>query len=135
MRIYLDSNVFISYIREEIGRNYRPLYHEAEKLFEYCHDNSHTLVLSKLFFEEIKRMCYLNSEKAVELLTEKNLIVERIPNTTYVSKEILQLGIHRLDALHVTTAIENNCDAIATFNTKDFEKVSTKIKIINPTLL
>jgi len=133
MRIYLDSNVFISYIRNEIGKNFRPLFSEAENFFEWIKNEKHTLIFSNIFIYETTKHCYLNKEEIIQFFKEHSIKTEYIEGELKVKKEILKRGIHLSDAAHITLAINSNCDAIATFNIKDFEKSEDLIKIIDIT--
>lgn len=56
MKIYLDTNVFISLINEELDKNLRPLYLEAEEFFSYVSTKKIIIVLSALFFEEVHKI-------------------------------------------------------------------------------
>ena len=47
-RVYLDSNVFISLIDREIGRDSRGLFVEAEQFLERVKESGDVLVLSDL---------------------------------------------------------------------------------------
>lgn len=136
MRIYLDSCVFISFIKKEFGWNLRPLYLEAEYLFEWIKDNNHTLVLSPLFFFEVQKKAHLEKESVLEEFHSLGISLEMPP----IPKELqlstfTRLGIHSADAAHLAYAIETKCDMIVTFNIKDFEPAQLHIKIAEPTRL
>ena len=63
MRIYLDSNVFISLFEREIGRNARGLFVEAEAFIDRVKNDGHSIVLSNWFFEEVKNKYYMDREE------------------------------------------------------------------------
>ena len=75
-RVYLDSNVFISFINQEIGSDLRPLFIEAEEFFKTAERKNCTIVLSQLFFDEVKNHCFLDDEKIIERLKELGLKTE-----------------------------------------------------------
>ena len=133
MRIYLDSNVFISYIREEIGAEYRLLGEEAEQFFSNVRINKHILLISELFIKETQKHCFMEKKELQMFFEEKEIHVEFIEDSKKICRTLLLLGPHYSDAIHATNAINNKCDAIATFNIKDFEKIRNKINIINIT--
>ena len=51
-RIYLDSNVFIAYIKSDMGKPFRMMYRDAEEFFDKC-PNKYVIILSDLTFREI----------------------------------------------------------------------------------
>ncbi len=129
MRIYLDTNVFISLFKEEIGKNLRAFYLESEEFFSYVASTKTTLVLSELFFQETNKICLFNKERIIKYF--KQLEIPLI----IIEKEQLGLpvkGIHYPDSIHAGTAIKHNCKAIITFNKKDFESIQNKIQILSP---
>ncbi|HLD59105.1 MAG TPA: PIN domain-containing protein [archaeon] len=133
MRTYLDSNVFISWINQEIDSNLRPLFAEAERFFEKAKEQGSTLVLSGLFFQEIEKKTYQNREAALAYFNERGLKTEIVESPKNLPlKYFLDRGMHFLDAFHAAIAIEKNCDCIVTFNIKDFEGISEKIKVFLP---
>lgn len=133
MKIYLDSNVLISLIREEIGKKFRLLYSEAELFFRLVSSNQNTLVLSRLFFKEINTVLNLDKDAVLDFLSTFSLIIEE-----YAPKEISdpaffeKLGIHYPDSLHLVLAIESKCDCLVTFNKKDFVNAEKFIPVREP---
>jgi len=53
MKVYLDTNVFVSLFQSELGRNLRPLYLEAQEFFDYIKNKAvlftGTFLVSKIF--------------------------------------------------------------------------------------
>ncbi len=132
-RIYLDSNVFISLFGTELGRNMRGLFVEAEEFFERIKQKNQVLVLSDLFFEEVRKKTYLSEAEITAYFKEQkvNFEIARIkPGLPW--KKFVAKGIHYSDALHMATAIAFKCDCIVTFNIKDFEKAGQEIKSVEP---
>lgn len=131
-RIYLDSNVFISLFDREIGKGLRGLFVEAELFLEKVREQRWTLVLSDLFFIEVKKHCFLSVEEILAYLKKLGIQVEIIEANPKTWKELRKLGMHFSDSLHAVTAIENRCDCIVTFNVKHFERIKSKIKVFDP---
>jgi predicted nucleic acid-binding protein len=131
-RVYLDSNVFISAHKEEMGRNVRGLFIEAESFFNRIHKNC-ILVLSEFFFAEVKKHSYLSRKEVLEYFNNSRIKTEIAgQKEKLLVKKYLKKGIHFSDALHAAAAIENKCDCIVTFNTKDFEKIKNEIIVLEP---
>lgn len=132
-RVYLDSNVFISLIKMELGRNIRGLFIEVELFFESARKNQHTLVLSDWFFKEVKKFCYLEQTEVLDYFRKLDLPVETIQTPKSINhKEFEKKGIHFPDSLHVALAVHFRCDCLVTFNVKDFEKANERIVILEP---
>lgn len=132
-QVYLDSNVFISLLKEEINGQLRPLFIDAEKFFKSAKLGNYIVILSELFFKEVKQACSVDKEKALEYF--KNLGVKTsiifIDYKTLI-KESKRIGIHYPDNLHAAIAIKSKCDCIVTFNIKDFGPVESKIQVFDP---
>ena len=132
-RVYLDSNVFISLIDREIGRDSRGLFVEAEQFLERVKESGDVLVLSDLFFTEIRKKIGMRQESVIAYLRNKQveleIVQQREPNQV---RKWLRKGIHFSDAIHLDTALRENCDCIVTFNVKDFEKVQQWIEVLEP---
>ncbi|MFH1751487.1 MAG: type II toxin-antitoxin system VapC family toxin [archaeon] len=131
-RIYLDSNVFISVLKEEIGRNVRGLFVEAGQFFEKVKQEKHVIVLSDWFFEEVIENCFTDINGITEYLKNLGVQLEIVKKQNPNSRELIKLGLHYSDAVHAAIALQNKCDCIVTFNIKDFEKVSHKIEVFSP---
>jgi predicted nucleic acid-binding protein len=134
MRLYLDSNVFISFVRSEIDKSFNLRFLDSERFFAACKLVNAELVLSDLFFSEIKRACSIEKQQVLESLELLNLKTKPVSdsqssNPIKISQET---GIHFTDALHVSTALQQNCDAIITWNKKDFEKTKQIIAFFSP---
>ena len=122
-RIYLDSNVFIALIKEEIDSQFNARYIESKNFFSYCAQEKHILILSELFFYEVQKITFMNKNSIEQELKEMGLelIFAKKPCKKLALKIIHETKIHFDDAMHVATAIENKADFIITFNfAKDF---------------
>ncbi|PJA18538.1 MAG: hypothetical protein COX63_02170 [Candidatus Diapherotrites archaeon CG_4_10_14_0_2_um_filter_31_5] len=65
-RIYLDSNVLISLLREEIDSSFNIRYLESANFFDFCKRNKHILLLSDWFFMEVKKIIFLSKKDVLE---------------------------------------------------------------------
>ena len=131
MKIYLDSNVFISLIREEVSTN-RSLFNEAINFFEKVAIQKDTLVLSELFFHETQKIAFSSKEDVLEKLGQFQITFEIVNDELDGIRELIKKGTHFPDCVHANTAIKNKCDCIVTFNTKDFDGIKDEIAIIEP---
>ena len=134
MRIYLDSNVFISLMNLEIGRGIRGLFVEAEAFFRKAKDEKHTLLLSNLFFREVENKIFLNKNEVTDYIVKSGVRIEiiSIQEKTVLTSEFTSKGLHHLDAVHVALAKAVKCDCIVTFNKKDFDKINGLIPVFEP---
>jgi len=134
MRIYLDSNVFISMTNREIGRGLKGLFVESEAFFRKIKEEKHTILLSDLFFEEVERKIYLNREETIIQFTNLGAVVEiiSVQEKTIRTSDFVKRGPHYLDALHAAYARIGKCDCIVTFNKKDFDKIADLIPVFEP---
>jgi len=132
MKLYVDSNVFISLIREEVFLN-RTLFDEAQSFFERVQERKDTIVISTLNLIEIKTKSYNTKKDLIENLTKRKINFKFIENTQNIeSKRFEAIGIHRPDSIHVVLAIKEKCDCIITFNIKDFILAENFIRVMQP---
>lgn len=133
MRIYLDSNVFIAFFKKELGWNYKGLFVEAEYFFEKVVEKNYILCLSNYFFFEINKIIFADKKFVLNTLSELNINIELIYYQNASTKiDFESLRIHKTDELHLKTALENRCDCLVTFNTKDFLPAKKLIKVLKP---
>ena len=133
-RIYLDSNVFIAFIKSEIGKPFKLMYYEAEQFLYECKDK-YALVLSDHALTEIRGAASYSKKDAVELLNNMEVAVEIIETSekdALKAREFCRSGIHRADALHAALAINSKCNILLTFNKKDFRPVEKLIDVMEP---
>ncbi|MBU2476875.1 PIN domain-containing protein [Candidatus Micrarchaeota archaeon] len=134
-RIYLDSNVFISLIREEIDSSLNLLYIDSQNFFSLCSEENHVLILSGWFFEEISRKISFSREEVLQEFKKIGIaffIVDKKPSKDLISMISKECEIHFGDAIHMAIAYENKADFIATWNKKDFEKGNKFVKCFSP---
>lgn len=132
-RIYLDSNVFISLVDREVGRNARGLFVEAELFLERAKKHGCVLVLSDWFFKEVKKACYLAREEVLDYFLKIGITAEPVAQRETLSlREFKGRGMHFPDSLHAAIAVKHGCDCIVTFNTRDFEKIKDLIAVFEP---
>ena len=136
MHIYLDSNVFISALNIEFGRQVRPLFLEAQQFFERIAQEKHTLVLSGLFFNEIKRSAFQEKEFILGYFSKLGIVVEELAVPPKVSlQDFHSKGMHFPDSLHAFLALHSGCSCLVTFNRKDFIALEAFIPVLEPTQL
>ncbi len=131
MKLYVDSNVFISLIREEVSVN-RTLFDEALSFFERIQERKDTIVISELVFDEIQRICFNSKEELLEKFLKLDIPVEEVKNETTLLREVKESKIHYPDCINANTAIKTKCDYLVTFNTKDYICINNKITILQP---
>jgi predicted nucleic acid-binding protein len=131
MKLYVDSNVFISLIREEVSNN-RTLFDEALSFFEKVQKRKDTIVISELIFYEILKKSFNSRDDVRERLGELKISFEEVEDEINLLKEVKESKIHYPDCVHANTAIKTNCDYIITFNLKDFILINNKITVIQP---
>ncbi|MFA7132118.1 MAG: type II toxin-antitoxin system VapC family toxin [Bacteroidales bacterium] len=131
MKLYVDSNVFISLIREEVFLN-RTLFDEALSFFERVKERKDTIVISELIFHEILKKSFNSREDIIERLWKMKISFEEVNDEINLLKEVKESKIHYPDCIHANTAIKTNCKYLITFNLKDFISINNKINVIQP---
>lgn len=134
MRLYLDSNVLIAYLRGEIDRAFNLRFLESAKFFIACGELDAELVLSELLITEVKRKIGISKSDIKDLFD--GLGVKTIFAGTAAESEILTLmrstGVHFADATHLANALNERCDCIVTLNTKHFNGAKAAIACRTP---
>ncbi|MFH1751386.1 MAG: hypothetical protein ABH821_00380 [archaeon] len=131
----MDSNVFISFVREEIDSSFNLRGVDSESFFTFCSKNKVKLILSGLFFEEVERVVFLTVKDVLEAFERHDIVVEVFsdkPSKELVSRIVRENKIHFEDAVHTAVSIESKSEAVITWNKKDFLKVSKLINIYSP---
>lgn len=135
-RVYLDSNVFISLVREEINGAFNLRFRDSEAFFSLCKKEKIIVVLSDLFFKETERVVGLKREHVLEFLEKYKLefvFIETSKDIKHKAKEIRnQNALHTTDALHTALALAAESRAVISWNKKDFEKVKSLIECETP---
>ena len=136
MLLYLDSNVLISLIRNELNGGLRPLYHYSENFFCLCRERNIIVVISGLFLKEVKSKTFLTEKEILDYFKSIYLIKYELAFPTAKvderNKELKAKGLHYPDSLHAAYALETNCEYLVTWNKKDFELLENLIKVISP---
>lgn len=134
MKLYLDSNVLISFLRSEIDRAFNLRFTQTEDFLLLCKSLKIEIVISEFVIFEVKKIIFLEKKDIIEFF-EFLEIKEEYANAVPVEKALeisKKIKVHLTDAIHIATAIESNCNSIITWNKKDFEKASTMIKNYTP---
>jgi predicted nucleic acid-binding protein len=137
MRLYIDSNVIICYIKQELGGLIKAQVIRTKDFLIKCKNERHILIFSDLTFKEIRKIAYYSQEEVEELLKQYDIPFETIhSNQERIRKSKIrgqEMGVHYPDSLHIQLAIDSKADAIVTWNIRDFENAEKLIKICSPT--
>ncbi len=121
-RVYLDSNVFISIVKSEMGKPFRLMYQHAQDFLAGC-SGRYQLVLSDLAVQEIALHGHASKEEVVAFLEAFKIEVVwvfREDADRRRAREIEALGVHYPDSLHVALALKARAQILVTWNVKDF---------------
>ena len=106
---------------------------EAEKFLDRVRNCSGIIILSSLFFDEVNKISYCSKENTLEFFKNFGVEIKCVDFNRRASvSDIIALGIHYPDYLHVAFAIKAGCDCIVTFNVKDFLPARKLISIFDP---
>ncbi|MFH0954800.1 MAG: PIN domain-containing protein [Candidatus Micrarchaeota archaeon] len=134
MRVYLDSNVFISFVKSEIDGAFNLRFVQAEDFFSFCRGKKIGIVLSDHFLFEVAKIAFSDKKSVEKLFLCLGVSVEFVKDASSEQAKIVsqKTGIHRADAVHVAAALESNCNAIVSWNKKDMEKAGRLISCFTP---
>lgn len=136
MRVYVDTNVYISSIRQEIGFNYRLLGDMSDTFFAACAKKGIIIVISDVVLFEIIKIVKLDESDVFGFFEERNLHFEYTITKKTTKQEgermMREAGIHYMDAIHVANAKNNKCDLLITWNMNDFDKTQRIIRAMTP---
>lgn len=134
MRLYLDTNVFIAYVRSEMDRAFNLRFQEAGDFFNWCQKQNAILVISAYFLQEVEKLIGMKPIAVKETFQFLGLSCEYGSDVEYSAMQNVRVitGIHAADAWHVANALHYRCDCIITFNLKDFEKAEKIIPCSSP---
>jgi predicted nucleic acid-binding protein len=132
MRIYLDSNVFGAYpksnaVQEQVAR----------QLFGRIVAQAYQLVVSDVILREITDLAPTEvQDLLLDLMTlSTTQVVRTIPAIDALADAYIQAGVvtarHRNDALHVAFATITACDALASWNTREFSNKEVAYNQVN----
>jgi predicted nucleic acid-binding protein len=135
VRLYLDSNVLISLVNREFGKAFEFMDQAVEGFFVECGKQGHTLVLSSVFFREVRHSTNLSEQDILRNFPDgiRLQIVEATPADFAESSALSKRrGVHFPDSLHAALAIRCKCDYIVTWNLKDYDCVRDLILSVSP---
>ncbi len=138
MRLYLDSNVFISFIRCEIGKGFKLMELKSIDFFDSLIESNHELVLSDLFFYEIEKVIHYSKKEVISFFKKKRINVKIVCFKKNYFSELKKWGfikIHRQDRVHFFLALKSNSDSIIAWNLKDFTPAKKFINVMEPKAL
>jgi predicted nucleic acid-binding protein len=132
MRIYLDSNVFGAYptsnaVQEQVAR----------QLFGRIVAQAYQLVVSDVILREITDLAPTEvQDLLLDLMALSATQVEpTMPVIDALADAYIQAGVvtarHRNDALHVAFATITGCDALASWNTREFSNKEVAYNQVN----
>ncbi len=126
MRFYVDSNVFISYVRSEINHALNLRFLDSGKFFAFCALRAIPIVLSDLFFDEVFSVISLQRRDVHDVLSAANVRFENFGISAAVKNQAQKIStgvqLHYSDALHVASAVASRCSLIVSWNVSDFRK-------------
>jgi len=116
-KLYVDANIIIYFVEGDEAHQKM-----ADALFEYAEENDIALITSEIAVGECLYGAYkrerIESVERFETLFEEVGIFHLVPVEMEIVKRAAQLGArHRfklVDAVHVASAIETECDAFIT---------------------
>lgn len=133
-KIYLDSNVLISLIREDFGKSLELMYARTDEFFLATKNNA-LFVLSDLFLKEVNKFAYYSAQEVFQFFEVRDInfiTVGLLPEDKLVARGFVSMGMHFIDALHAAVALRTKSDFLVTWNERDFQAVTDKIKVANP---
>lgn len=134
LRVYLDSNVFISFVKQEMGKPFRLMFQDVEDFFKAC-PKRYEIVLSGLALKEIEKKVYYSKSDVLGFFEERKIRIELIEPKKGVlerSRKLMAKGVHYPDSLHAALALNSKCEVLLTFNKKDFRVIDSQIEVREP---
>jgi predicted nucleic acid-binding protein len=138
MKIYIDSNLFISYWDREYGRNIENfLEYVSGEILNRTVSCEFSIIISDLTVKEIKRRMAFSDEdldsnfKVYKDMNKLTIIVGTEALWAQAKKLSNERGIHLSDAMHAVLAKETGA-VLVTWNVKDFENVKDFVAVKNP---
>lgn len=116
-RLYLDSNIFIYFIE---GNN--DLQEKVVRILEHSERNGIQLVTSEITVAECLYGTYradrIDLSEKYQMIFEESDLIQLIAPTLSVSKMAARVGAQNrlklIDAIHIASAVNGNCDALVT---------------------
>lgn len=135
MRCYVDSNVFISLIFDESGKNKLMSYY-CQEFFKKAIEGKYELVVSELVIEEFCKITKLTEKEftdyAGNYCGKTNIIKITAKDIQQADKINSKYHQGFSDALHLVIAKRENCEALITWNKSDFEFAEDELMILDP---
>ena len=139
MKVFVDSNVFISYFQDEFGGGLEFMSYRTAQFLDRTLSCTHNIIISNHVLMEICAIT-LSSEK--EMLDELSHYSDKIKivnetETDIKNAEILNSKYHvgKADCLFFIIAEREKCECIVTWNKKHFNLFNNKIRILDPSEL
>ncbi len=131
-RLYIDTNVFINVINNEISiHSNKNMAEPASRLFFEAISCKHTLIISTWTLNEFyRKKSYQELEMTLKLCQKKTTIIEH--NQTDINAAKIKSPNNWQDALHIILAEKSNAEIIVTRNVSDFIQIGTSIPIKKP---
>lgn len=133
-KVYLDSNVFIAFIKSDMGKPFKLMFQDVEEFLAACPER-YLLVLSDHACHEIRKAAYYSEQETIQVLRNLEILTEFVKTTSQdaeLAKFFAGKGIHSADALHVALAIKADCRILLTFNKKDLTQAQEFITVREP---
>ncbi len=134
-RLYIDTNLFINVINDEVSmHSNKNMAEPASKMFFDALSCKHTLLISTWTVKELLKKLHPDKIKAsFEILKKKIEICKYSSEEETLARKRSETNFP--DALHIVIAENVKADYIVTRNIDDFLQIGTKIPIRKPELL
>ena len=76
-RVYLDSNVFIAFVKSELGKGFRLMAQDVEDFFRQAREK-YLLVLSYHSLKEIQKIAYYSREEVIQFFNKRKIQIKEI---------------------------------------------------------
>ncbi|MBR9678293.1 MAG: type II toxin-antitoxin system VapC family toxin [Nanoarchaeota archaeon] len=139
MKIYVDSNVLISIVLSDFGKNLEFMSLRSQELIERVLACEYAAVISDLTVEEFEKITKLSKADLKELFKtnpHKLEIISVEQRDINRVKELSKLGVKgKKDCIHAAIALRTKCDVICTWNIPDFKAIKNLIRVLKPSEL
>ncbi len=124
MKCYVDSNVFIALIFDESGKNFNLMSYFSEEFFKKSIEGKHELIVSNLVIKEFCKITKLTEDEFTEFVNNYCGKIKIVNITLKDKGEANKINnkYHTgfADSLHYVVAKKSECNALITYNVKDF---------------
>ena len=136
MKLYIDSNIIISYLKSEFGGVTKAQSIRVKDFLSNSSMKKFTFIFSDLTYFEIKKIAYFSEQEVNGLMKKFKINIEEVKTDkeTFEKAEKVkqEIKIHYPDNIHVALALKSKANAIITWNLKDFLKAKKLIKVLTP---